>query len=130
MIRVLLVLKHAWLEIRKQLHPRAVFVLLVGGKPVREHVMLNVLGFMLIYMMLFGFRHVCDGVTLFSLPAAAGAAATAVSNVGPGLAELGPVEHFGDVPWQGHLILTFLMLVGRLEIYTVLLLFHPALWKR
>ncbi|CAN5268558.1 TrkH family potassium uptake protein [soil metagenome] len=130
MIRVLLVLKHAWLEVRKQLHPRAVFVPKVGGKSVREHVMLNVLGFVLIYMMLFGVGTFAMASLGLSLPAAAGAAATAVSNVGPGLAELGPVEHFGNVPWQGHLILTFLMLVGRLEIYTVLLLFHPALWKR
>ena len=130
MIRVLLVLKHAWLEIRKQLHPRAVFVPKVGGKPVRENVMLNVLGFILIYMMLFGVGTFAMASLGLSLPAAAGAAATAVSNVGPGLAELGPVENFAAVPWQGHLILTVLMLVGRLEIYTVLLLFHPALWKR
>ncbi|HEV2147285.1 MAG TPA: TrkH family potassium uptake protein [Longimicrobiaceae bacterium] len=130
MVRVLLVLKHAWLEIRKQLHPRAVFVPKVGGKAVREHVMLNVLGFVLIYMMLFGLGTFAIASLGFSLPAAAGAAATAVSNVGPGLAELGPVENFADVPWQGHLILTFLMLVGRLEIYTVLLLFHPGLWRR
>lgn len=130
MIRVLLVLKHSWLEIRKQLHPRAVFVPKVGGKPVREHVMLNVLGFILIYMMLFGVGTFAMASLGLSLPAAAGAAATAVSNVGPGLAELGPVENFAAVPWQGHLILTVLMLVGRLEIYTVLLLFHPALWKR
>ena len=130
MVRVLLVLKHSWLEIRKQLHPRAVFVPKVGGKPVREDVMLNVLGFMLIYMMLFGLGAVAMASLGLSLPAAAGAAATAISNVGPGLAELGPVEHFGALPWPGHLILTFLMMVGRLEIYTVILLFHPQLWRR
>jgi trk system potassium uptake protein len=130
MIRVLLVLKHAWLEIRKQLHPRAVFVPKVGGRTVQEHVMLNVLGFVLIYMMLFGLGTFAMAQLGLSMPAAAGAAATAISNVGPGLAELGPAAHFGGLPWQGHLILTFLMLVGRLEIYTVLLLFHPGLWRR
>jgi trk system potassium uptake protein TrkH len=65
-----------------------------------------------------------------SLPAAAGAAATSLSNVGPGLAELGPTANFGGIPWEGQLVLCFLMLVGRLEIYTVLLLFHPGLWRR
>jgi trk system potassium uptake protein len=99
-----------------------------GRQAVQEHVMLNVLGFVLIYMMLFGARHAPMAALGLSLPAAAGAAATAISNVGPGLAELGPVENFGG-PWQGHLILTFLMLVGPLEIYTVLLLFHPGLWR-
>lgn len=130
MIRVLLVLKHAWLEIRKQLHPRAVFVPKVGGRPVREHIMLNVLGFVLIYMMLFGIGTFAIAMLGYSLPAAAGAAATAISNVGPALAELGPMANFSGMQWQGDLILTFLMLIGRLEIYTVLLLFHPALWKR
>ena len=130
MIRVLLVLKHSWIEVRKQLHPRAVFVPKVGGKPVREHVMLNVLGFILIYMLLFGLGTFAMAALGLSLPAAAGAAATAVSNVGPALAELGPTENFGILDWRGHLVLTFLMLVGRLEIYTVILLFHPALWRR
>lgn len=130
MIRVLLVLKQTWLEIRKQLHPRAVFVPKVGRRAVREHVMLNVLGFILIYMMLFGVGTFAMASLGLSLPAAAGAAATAISNVGPGLAELGPTANFGGLPWQGDLILTFLMLVGRLEIYTVLVLFHPGLWRR
>lgn len=130
MIRVLLVIKHAWIEIRKQLHPRGVFIPKVSGKAIREHVMLNVLGFILIYMMLFGLGAFAMSLLGLSLPAAAGAAATAISNVGPGLAELGPTANFGWLPWEGHLILAFLMLVGRLEIYTVLLLFHPGLWRR
>jgi trk system potassium uptake protein len=130
MIRVLLVLKQAWLEIRKQLHPRAIFVPKVGGRPVREHILLNVLGFVLLYMMLFGVGTLAMASLGISLPAAAGAAATSISNVGPALGELGPAAHFGDLPWQGHVIMSFLMVVGRLEIYTVLLLFHPALWRR
>ena len=130
MIRVLLVLKHAWLEIRKQLHPRAVFVPKVGGRIVREEVMLNVLGFVLLYMLLFGLGTFAMALLGLSLPGAAGAAATALSNVGPGLAEVGPTENFGGLPWQGQIIMIFLMIVGRLEIYTVLLLFHPGLWRR
>jgi trk system potassium uptake protein TrkH len=130
MVRVLLVLKQTWLEIRKQVHPRAVFVPKVGRRAVREHVMLNVLGFMLIYMMLFGVGTFAMATLGLSLPAAAGVAATAISNVGPGLAELGPTANFGGLPWQGDLILTFLMLVGRLEIYTVLVLLHPGIWRR
>ncbi len=130
MVRVLLVLKQTWIEVRRQLHPRAVLLPKVAGKAVPEHVMLNVLGFILLYMMLFGVGTLAMASFGLSLPAAAGAAATSVSNVGPGLAELGPVAHFGALPWQAQLILAFLMLVGRLEIYTVLLLFHPGLWRR
>jgi trk system potassium uptake protein len=97
---------------------------------VPESVMLNVLGFMLMYAGIFGLGTLGMATLGLSLPAAAGAAATAISNVGPALAELGPTEHFGWLPWQGHLLLSLLMLVGRLELYTVLILFHPGLWRR
>jgi trk system potassium uptake protein TrkH len=127
---VLLVLKQVALEIRKQLHPRAILLPKVGGHVVREHVMLKVLGFILLYMLIFGIGTLLLAMLGLSLPGAAGAAATSVSNVGPGLAELGPAANFAGVPWAGQLLLTFLMLVGRLEIYTVLLLFHPGLWRR
>ena len=130
MVRVLLVLKQTWIEVRRQLHPRAVLLPKVTGKVVPEHVMLNVLGFILLYLLLFGFGTLAMASFGLSLPAAAGAAATSVSNVGPGLAELGPTANFGGLPWAAQLILAFLMLVGRLEIYTVLLLFHPRLWRR
>lgn len=130
MIRVLLLLRQTWIEVRKQLHPRAVLLPKVGGKAVPEHVLLNVLGFILLYLLLFGVGTLAMAGFGLSLPAAAGAAATSVSNVGPGLAELGPTAHFGGLPWPAQLILCFLMLVGRLEIYTVLLLFHPGLWRR
>jgi trk system potassium uptake protein TrkH len=130
MVRVLLLLKQTWLEVRKQLHPRAVLLPKLGGKAVPEHMMLNVLGFILLYLLLFGFGTLVMAGFGLSLPAAAGAAATSVSNVGPGLAELGPTAHFGGLPWAAQLVLCFLMLVGRLEIYTVLLLFHPGLWRR
>jgi trk system potassium uptake protein len=129
-IRVLLVLKHGYQEIRKQLHPRAVFVAKVGGTVVQESVMLNVLGFMLMYAGIFGLGTLAMTALGMSLPTAAGAAATAISNVGPGLDEVGPTDNFGWIPWQGQLILSFLMLVGRLELYTVLILFHPGLWRR
>ena len=50
--------------------------------------------------------------------------------MGPGLDEVGPTDHFGFLPWHGKMVLVFLMLVGRLEIYTVLVLFLPGLWRR
>ncbi len=129
-IRVLLILRHSLVEIRRYLHPRAIMVVKVGGTPVSEPVMLNVVAFMLMYVGVFGVGTLAMASLGLSLPSSAGAAATAISNVGPGLDQLGPVENFGWIPWQGHLILSFLMLVGRLELYTVFLLFHPDLWRR
>ncbi len=91
---------------------------------------LNVLGFMLLYITLFGLGTLAMAAWGLSLPSAAGAAATAIGNIGPGLDQLGPTDHFGWLPAGAQLVLVFLMLVGRLEIYTVLLLFHPGLWRR
>lgn len=130
MMRVQLVLKHAWIEVRKQLHPRAVILPKVAGKVVPEELMLKVLGFILLYLLLFGAGTLALATTGLTLPAAAGAAATSISNVGPALAELGPTANFGGIGWTAQLIMSFLMLVGRLEIYTVLLLFLPGLWRR
>jgi trk system potassium uptake protein len=129
-IRVLLTMQHGYLELRKHLHPRAVLVAKVQRAVVGEPVMLNVLGFMLLYMTLFGLGTLAMAALGLSLPTAAGAAATAIGNIGPGLEDVGPTANFGWLPWQGHLILSFLMMVGRLEIYTVLLVFHPGLWRR
>lgn len=130
MIRVQLVAKHAWIEIRKQLHPRGVFVHKIGHRAVPDAIVMNVLGFVLIYLMLFTVGTFAMTTFGLTLTAAAGATATAISNVGPGFAELGPTANFGWIPWQAQLILAFLMLVGRLEIYTVLILFHRGLWRR
>jgi trk system potassium uptake protein len=129
-VRVLLIVKHGFGEMRKYLHPRAVLVTKISGMPVHPEVMLNVFAFMILYVGLFGVGTLLMAGAGLSLPAAAGAAGTALSNVGPGLAEVGPTANFGFLPWGGKLVMIILMLVGRLEIYTVLLLFHPGLWKR
>lgn len=129
-IRVLLTLKHSGLEIRKQLHPRAIMITKVGGLPIPESVMMNVLAFMLLYAGLFGVGTLLMTTAGLSLASAAGAAATSISNVGPGLDQVGPTDNFGVLPWHGQVVMIFLMLVGRLEIYTVLVLFRPALWRR
>jgi trk system potassium uptake protein len=128
-VRVLLILKHGLGEMRRYLHPRAVLVTKLSGMPVQPQVMLNVFAFMILYVALFGLGTLLMAGTGLSLPSAAGAAATAISNVGPGLDQVGPTENFALLPGWGKLVLVVLMLVGRLEIYTVLLLFHPGLWR-
>ena len=61
---------------------------------------------------------------------AAGASAAAIGNIGPGLGNVGPAANYAWMPGLGKLILSLLMLLGRLEIYTVLVLFHPEFWRR
>lgn len=129
-VRVLLILKQGFGELRRYLHPRAVVVTKVSGAPVQPEVLLNVFAFMILYVGLFGVGTIVMAATGLSLAGAASASAAAISNVGPGLAEVGPTFHYSFLPAWGKLAMATLMIVGRLEIYTVLLLFHPAMWRR
>lgn len=129
-IRVLLILKHVWVEIRKHLHPRAVIVTKLQGTSVAEPLMLNILAFMILYVGLFALGALALSGSGLSFESAVSAAGTAISNVGPGLDQVGPFDNFGFLPWYGQLVMVVLMLMGRLEIYTVLVIFHPGLWRR
>ncbi len=129
-LRLWAALKQGVVELRKHLHPRAVMLTRVGGKVVHEGVMLNILAFMLLFVASFITGAVLLTLLGIDLVTAAGASAAAIGNIGPGLARVGPVENYAWVPAPGKLILTALMLLGRLEIYTVLVLFHPEFWQR
>ncbi|MEX2571131.1 MAG: TrkH family potassium uptake protein [Gemmatimonadota bacterium] len=129
-VRVLLILKHGFGEMRRYLHPRAILVTKLSGMPVPPEVMLNVFAFMILYVGLFGVGTLLMAGTGMTLASSAAAAATSISNVGPGFDQLGPTANYALVAGWGKLVMVVLMLVGRLEIYTVLLLFHPGLWKR
>jgi trk system potassium uptake protein TrkH len=129
-IRVLLLLKQMGMEIRKHLHPKAVVLARVGKRVVKEEVLAHVLGFVLLYGLLF----VAGAMVLALLGApdlltALGASAATVGNIGPGFGEVGPTDNYGWMSDSALGVMSFLMLVGRLEIYTVLLLFHPETWK-
>ncbi len=129
-LRLWAALKQGMVELRKHLHPRAVIVTRVGGKVVPEGAILNILSFLLLFVASF-----IVGASLLTalgvdLVTAAGASAAAIGNIGPGLANVGPAANYAWMPGLGKVILGLLMLLGRLEIYTVLVLFHPEFWRR
>lgn len=129
-VRVLLLLKQTANELRRHLHPRAILVARVGRKPVREEVMANIVGFVMLYLLLCLAGAVVMGFLGMDLMTAIGASLATVGNVGPGFGEVGATDNYGWMSAPALSVLSFLMLVGRLEIYTVLLLFHPEMWKR
>lgn len=128
-VRVLLVLKQTGVELRKHLHPRAILLTRIGPRAVKEDVLANVVGFVILYALLFLAGTAAMAFLGMDLLTALGASAATVGNIGPGLADVGPVDNYGWMSSPALGILSFLMLVGRLEIYTVLLLFHPETWK-
>jgi trk system potassium uptake protein TrkH len=129
-VRVLLLLKQTGMELRKHLHPRAVLLARVGRQVVKEDVMANVVGFVILYLLLFLAGAVALSFLGLDLLTAVGASAATIGNIGPGLGDVGPTDNYGWMSDPALLVLSFLMLAGRLEIYTVLLLLHPETWKR
>lgn len=129
-VRVLLLLKATANELRKHLHPKAVLLTRVGRKPVSEDVLANVVGFVMLYLLLCLAGAVVLTLTGIDLLTAVGASIATVGNVGPGFGLVGAVDNYGWMTSGQLSVLGFLMLVGRLEIYTVLILFHRETWKR
>jgi trk system potassium uptake protein TrkH len=128
-VRVLLLLKHTLNEIRKNLHPRAILVTRIGSKPVKEEVLANVIGFVMLYLLLCLAGSLVMGLMGMDPLTAIAASLATVGNVGPGFGNIGPTENFGWMTEPQLAVLSFLMLVGRLEIFTVLVLFHRETWK-
>lgn len=129
-LRLLLLLEHVGIELKKHLHPRAILLARVGDKTVPEQVMSNVIGFVILYVLIVIVGSVVMAFLGMDVLTAFGAAAATVGNIGPGVGDVGAMDNYG---WMGSiqlLVLSVLMLVGRLEIYTVLLLFHPETWRR
>jgi trk system potassium uptake protein len=128
-IRVLVLLRHALTELRHSVHPRAVLVTRVGRRAIGNAELLNILAFILLFFLLYAAGVAGLAALGLDLVTALGAAASALGNIGPGLGAVGPADHYGWLGTAPQLLLTFLMLAGRLEIFTVLLLLHPALWR-
>ena len=117
-------------ELKRSLHPRAVIAARLGTRPVREGTLLRVMAFALFFIVLFTMGAFAMTLLGHDLLTSIGAAASSIGNIGPGLGAVGPIDNYGWMGPASQLVLIFLMLAGRLEIFTVLLLLHPDLWRR
>ncbi len=129
-VRVLLCFKFCYKELFALIHPHAVKQIKIGGKPVSDDIMRSILGFLALYMSIFAFCAILlagmgvDFVTSF------GAVAATIGNIGPGFGLVGPVENYAQIPCLGKWLLIWCMLLGRLEIYTVIILLVPEFWRK
>jgi trk system potassium uptake protein TrkH len=129
-MRVLLAVKIALREIRRLVRPRAVFSVKVEGSTIPEEVISSTAGFFILYFLIFGVCSIIMHLLGLDLETAFSSVIACLSNIGPGLAGVGAVENYADIPILGKIILSFCMLLGRLEFYSVLILFVPLTWKR
>ena len=128
--RVVILQKVSVSEMRRMLHPNAVPASQFEGKPLNERSIRGVHLFLAVYLMVFVASCLLVSLEQLDLVTTFTAVAACINNVGPGLEIVGPMGNFSSFsPWS-KLLLSFDMLVGRLEIFPMLLLFAPALWKK
>ena len=130
LVRHLILAKNSFLELKRQLHPSAVIPVRYDGKAVPRDIVFNILAFIIIYLFLFIVGIILVSATGVDLLTSIGAVATCIGNIGPGLGSVGPVDNFAHLPAAAKWILSFTMLIGRLELFTVLILFTPNFWRK
>lgn len=129
MMRVIVLAKNSFLELRRQLHPTAVLPVRFNGQAVPQGITYNIAGFVLIYLIIFFVGSLVMSMIGLDFMSATGSVAATLGNIGPGIGSVGPVDNFAHIPTVGKLFLSFLMLLGRLELFTVLMLFMPHFWR-
>jgi trk system potassium uptake protein TrkH len=127
--RHFLLIKNSSLELKRLIHPRAIIPVRFNGKAVGADIILNVQAFFIFYIGITVLGSIVLSFFGLDFITAAGAVATCIGNVGPGIGAVGPLNNFAELPDMVKWILSFFMLLGRLELFTVLLIFTPAFWK-
>ena len=128
-IRSILVVKYLFYEVRKLLHPKGVFNITIGENTIDDNVVRATLGFYLFYILIFVFTAIFLSFTGLDVETALTASASAIGNIGPGLGSIGPTDNWAHLTDLAKWLTSFCMLLGRLEIFTVVVLFSRSFWK-
>ncbi len=129
-VRVMLLMKNSLQELKRIIHPNAVIPVRMNNKSVAPQIITNILAFVVFYMLIIIVGSVVISSMGYDMETSVGAAAATLGNIGPGIGAVGPSANYAHFPVFGKWFLSFLMLMGRLELFTVLVLFTPALWKK
>ncbi len=128
-MRQLILIKNSFLEFKRALHPNAIIPVRYNGKSVSKDIVFNVLGFFILYMLSFIVGALVFSMFQMDFTSAIGLSASSLGNVGPALGDFGPVNNYAALPPLGKWWASFLMLIGRLELFTVLILLTPFFWR-
>ncbi|HRI46373.1 MAG TPA: potassium transporter TrkG [Ignavibacteriaceae bacterium] len=130
MIRHYLLLKNGIYELKRLIHPNAIIPVRYNKKAVLPEIISKVSAFALFYLLILAVGSLFLSFTGMDFTSAVGSVAACVGNVGPGLAETGPVMNYSNVSSMGKILLAFIMVLGRLELFTVLIIFSTSFWKK
>jgi trk system potassium uptake protein TrkH len=129
MVRHLVVLKNIREVLTKLVHPNVISQIKINNKPLSENTIISIISFVVLYLFIFLVGTVIVTATGLDPVTAASAVASSLGNIGPGLGSVGPVFNYSHLPEISKLIFSLLMIIGRLEIYTIFLLFTRSFWK-
>jgi len=128
--RLLLIVKHAGVQVWSLLHPRGVRRVKLDGRAVPDVILQGILGLFALYLVVVGGGALGMAALGVEPVTAVAAVIACVGNIGPGLGSVGPTENFAHLPQAAKLLLSFCMLLGRLEIFTVIAVFFPSAWRK
>lgn len=129
-VRILIFTKAALTEFKRRIHPNAVIPIKLNGRPLPHDTISNIMAFMMFYIMIIVVTVIVFTATGVNFDEAIAVAVCTIGNVGASIGQYGPTGSYADFPTIAKWWMTLVMLIGRLEIFTILLLFTPALWKK
>jgi trk system potassium uptake protein TrkH len=129
-VRIMLGFKYCYRELFALIHPRAVTRIKLGGKSVSDEIVQSVIGFLVLYAGLFAVCSILLAAAGVDFVTAFTAVGSCIGNIGPGFGFVGPVDNYAQIPYVGKWLLIWCMLLGRLEIYTVIILLVPEFWRK
>ena len=129
-LRVLLVFKYCYRELILRVHPKSVAHIKIGGMSVSDNLVRSVIGFLALYLGLFVICSILLAALGIDFLTSFGAVAASIGNIGPGFGLVGPAGNYAPIPTLGKWLLAWCMLLGRLEIYTVIIFLVPEFWRK
>ncbi len=130
MIRIMVVLKTTWREVKSMIQPKLISPLKIAGRALEEKQVSNIVGFFILYIVLFIFFTGVMSFIVRDFTTAITSVAATICNIGPGLSGIGATENYAWIPLSGKWVLTLCMLLGRLEVYTVVIALSPISWRK
>ncbi|MDD3386052.1 MAG: TrkH family potassium uptake protein [Bacteroidales bacterium] len=129
-MRIGVLLKNSYYELQRLIHPHAVIPVRFNSVSLEPKFVNNILAFFMFYLGIFFVSSIIMTIFEPDMVTSMGAVASCLANIGPGLGSVGPIFSYSHIPEVGKWFLSFLMMIGRLELFTVLILFTPAFWKK
>ena len=128
--RILVLLKIVRAELFKAVHPKAVVAIKIGKNPIPDSTAKSIAGFFILFIMVFAVGSIFMAALGLDIITAFSTVIACLANIGPGLGKVGSIENYAFIPDIGKLFLSFCMILGRLELFTVMALVMPAFWRK